>query len=160
MKITHLAPLAFALGAVALLPACSNRGGGLFGMGGGGAATTTTTNTAAARPAPVAPDMVRQVQTALQQQGAYKGNIDGVWGPDTRNALSSYQQSHNLSANGELDAPTLAALHIADSNNTANTGTGTGTGSSTGTGGTSGISAPPPPPPPGGSGAGTGNPNP
>ena len=74
----------------------------------------------AAAPAPVAvanpevsPGTIKQIQTALKQQGLYNGHIDGVWGPQTQNAIHGYQQSHNLTDNGELDSPTLTSLKIA-----------------------------------------------
>jgi peptidoglycan hydrolase-like protein with peptidoglycan-binding domain len=56
--------------------------------------------------------MVRQVQTTLHQQGTYAGNIDGIWGPETQGAVRSYQQSHGLMVNGQLDSPTLASLNL------------------------------------------------
>jgi len=46
----------------------------------------------------------------LQQQGMYKGNVDGVWGPETENAVRGYQRDHGMMATGALNAPTLAAL--------------------------------------------------
>ena len=57
------------------------------------------------------PDTVRQAQASLQQQGFYKGSVDGVWGPQTQGAVQSFQQSHSLSATGQLDDQTLAALN-------------------------------------------------
>jgi hypothetical protein len=58
------------------------------------------------------PDMTQQVQAKLQQDGLYRGPIDGVWGPGTEAGLRTYQQQHNLSATGKLDANTLASLNI------------------------------------------------
>ena len=125
MKMSRAVAVAFALGSLAVLPACSMMGGGGGMMGGG--------STAAAAPTPslgqpgLSPSTVRQVQTALQQQGAYKGNIDGVWGEATRTAVRNYQQAHSLKVNGELYPQTLQALNI------VNTGTGNTAGNTGGT---------------------------
>lgn len=45
---------------------------------------------------------VRDIQTFLSQQGFYNGSIDGVYGPQTRNAVISFQQSRNLIADGVI----------------------------------------------------------
>ena len=39
---------------------------------------------------------VANIQTALQQQGYYQGDIDGLIGPQTRAALAQYQQANGL----------------------------------------------------------------
>ena len=77
------------------------------------------TQYAAATPPPhreLTADMVRQVQQDLQQQGLYKGNVDGVWGVATQTSLKTYQQSHGLNASGEIDSPTLVALNLPANN--------------------------------------------
>lgn len=43
---------------------------------------------------------VRNVQAFLGQQGFYNGRIDGVYGPETRQAVMAYQKSRNLIADG------------------------------------------------------------
>jgi peptidoglycan hydrolase-like protein with peptidoglycan-binding domain len=99
----------FALGALTALPACSNMMGNR--------SSTASASTAPA-PQPVANDMVKQVQGKLQQDGYYKqGNVDGVWGAGTMNAVEAFQRDHNLSATGKLDVPTLQALNITDTGN-------------------------------------------
>jgi peptidoglycan hydrolase-like protein with peptidoglycan-binding domain len=68
--------------------------------------------------------MVKQVQGRLQQDGYYKlGNVDGVWGVGTMNAVQAFQRDHNLSATGKLDVPTLQALNVAAPVNNPNPGT-------------------------------------
>ncbi len=104
MRKIHVAAALLALGSVAALPACSMNSGQ---YGGGGAPAM------AARPPPVSSGMVKQVQSALQQQGMYRGNVDGVWGPETQNAVANYQQAHGLPSTGELNSPTLASLNLA-----------------------------------------------
>lgn len=54
----------------------------------------------------------RQVQERLQQEGYYEGEIDGIYGPMTREALRRYQQSQDLQATGTLDRETSRAMGI------------------------------------------------
>jgi uncharacterized membrane protein YgcG len=61
---------------------------------------------------PMAPSTLRQVQTALKQDGLYRGRVDGKWGPHTEHAVMAYQQKNGLQASGQLDQPTLASLNI------------------------------------------------
>lgn len=69
-------------------------------------------STAMTQPA-VAPDMVRQVQSKLRDDGYYKqGPVDGVWGSGTQASVRSFQHDHNLATNGQLDVPTLQALNL------------------------------------------------
>jgi len=57
------------------------------------------------------PDQViANVQTALQEQGYYTGEVDGILGPLTRAALARYQQDHGLYITSAIDQPTLQAL--------------------------------------------------
>jgi len=61
------------------------------------------------------PDMdpgqvVANVQSALQQQGYYQGDIDGVLGPQTRAALAEYQSAQGIEPTGAIDEPTLDTL--------------------------------------------------
>jgi Putative peptidoglycan binding domain len=103
-----------AVGLLAGLGACSDMMGG----------STSSRDTAMAPP--VAPDMVRQVQSRLRDGGYYKqGAVDGVWGAGTQASVRSFQQDHNLSSSGQLDMPTLQALNLtngpATNTNTTNT---------------------------------------
>jgi hypothetical protein len=57
------------------------------------------------------PDQViANVQGALQQQGYYRGGVDGMLGPYTREALANYQRHHGLYVSSAIDRPTLEAL--------------------------------------------------
>lgn len=58
------------------------------------------------------PQMVRQLQQKLKQQGYDVGAIDGKWGPNTQKALRQWQQSQGMSASGNLDQQSLSALGI------------------------------------------------
>ena len=54
--------------------------------------------------------VVGNVQQALQEQGYYTGEVDGLLGPLTRAALARYQQDHGLYITSAIDEPTLEAL--------------------------------------------------
>lgn len=57
-------------------------------------------------------DTVRQLQEQLQSQGYEVGQVDGIMGPRTRDALISFQRDQNLDATGRPDQQTMAALGI------------------------------------------------
>jgi hypothetical protein len=60
------------------------------------------------------PDQViANVQAALQQQGYYRGEVDGLIGPLTRGAIADYQRAHGLYTTSTIDQPTLQSLGIA-----------------------------------------------
>ena len=54
--------------------------------------------------------VVADVQTVLQERGLYKGEVDGLVGPQTREALAAYQSANGLTATAALDQPTLESL--------------------------------------------------
>jgi len=57
------------------------------------------------------PDQViANVQANLQQQGYYTGEVDGLLGPLTQEALVNFQNSNGLAPTGSIDEPTLGAL--------------------------------------------------
>jgi peptidoglycan hydrolase-like protein with peptidoglycan-binding domain len=57
---------------------------------------------------------IRQAQEALKNQGHDPGPIDGVMGPQTRQALRAFQSSNGLKQTGMLDAETKQRLNIDD----------------------------------------------
>ena len=60
------------------------------------------------------PDQViANVQASLQQQGYYRGEVDGLIGPLTRGAIADYQRDHGLYTTSTIDQPTLQSLGIA-----------------------------------------------
>jgi Putative peptidoglycan binding domain len=60
-----------------------------------------------------APDStVSAVQTRLNQLGYYNGSVDGMFGPQTRNALARYQIASHLTVTGSLSADTLQSLGL------------------------------------------------
>jgi chemotaxis protein histidine kinase CheA len=59
------------------------------------------------------PDQVTaNVQSALQAQGYYRGEVDGLIGPLTRGAIADYQRDHGLYTTSTIDQPTLQSLGI------------------------------------------------
>jgi len=54
--------------------------------------------------------VIADVQGVLQQMGYYKGEVDGLLGPLTREALSAYQADNGLAQTAAIDEPTLDAL--------------------------------------------------
>jgi hypothetical protein len=55
---------------------------------------------------------VGAVQTQLAKEGYYRGEIDGVIGPETRRAIVSFQSDHGLRVTGSLTRETLSTLGL------------------------------------------------
>ena len=55
---------------------------------------------------------VTAVQQQLARQGYYRGEIDGIFGTETRRAVLRYQSDHGLRVTGNLNADTLRALGL------------------------------------------------
>lgn len=58
--------------------------------------------------------VVVNVQTQLQDEGYYTGEVDGQVGPQTRDALGAFQADHNLEVTSAIDEPTVEALGLAE----------------------------------------------
>lgn len=59
------------------------------------------------------PDQViANVQAELQQMGYYRGEVDGLLGPLTREALAAYQTDQGLMQTAAIDEPTLDSLGL------------------------------------------------
>ncbi len=56
--------------------------------------------------------IVAAAQERLAREGYYRGQIDGVVGPETRRAVARYQSNHGLRVNGNLTPDTLGALGL------------------------------------------------
>ncbi|HEY2799568.1 MAG TPA: peptidoglycan-binding protein [Chthoniobacterales bacterium] len=54
--------------------------------------------------------VIANVQAALQDEGYYKGEVDGLLGPLTQQALTAYQSEHGLYTTAAIDEPTLDSL--------------------------------------------------
>jgi hypothetical protein len=58
-------------------------------------------------------DVTTQVQQVLAQQGYYRGPIDGILGPGTRDAIAQWQADHGLVTTAAIDEQTLDSLGLA-----------------------------------------------
>jgi hypothetical protein len=56
--------------------------------------------------------IVAVAQQQLGRLGYYRGETDGVFGPETRSALMRYQNDHGLRVTGTFDAETLRVLAV------------------------------------------------
>ena len=54
--------------------------------------------------------VIADVQEALQKQGYYRGEVDGLLGLPTRAAIGDYQRDHSLYLTSAIDSPTLQSL--------------------------------------------------
>lgn len=57
-------------------------------------------------------ETVRRVQQKLKQWGYYKGDIDGVFGQDTYDAVVYFQKRNGLASDGVAGDETLAAMGL------------------------------------------------
>jgi hypothetical protein len=55
------------------------------------------------------------IQEQLARQGYYRGELDGIFGPETRRAIMRYQSDHGLGVTGRVNMDTLHALGVATS---------------------------------------------
>ena len=58
---------------------------------------------------------VTQIQSKLKRWGYYNGNIDGIYGTQTLNAVKYFQRKNGLTIDGIAGPKTLAAMGIASS---------------------------------------------
>jgi hypothetical protein len=56
--------------------------------------------------------VIADVQAVLQQMGYYTGEVDGLLGPLTREALTAYQTDNGLTTTAAIDQPTLDSLDM------------------------------------------------
>jgi Putative peptidoglycan binding domain len=56
--------------------------------------------------------VIGQIETVLQNQGYYSGDIDNTFGHELYCAVVQFQKANNLSIDGEVGTATLAALGI------------------------------------------------
>jgi len=118
------------------------------GVGLAAGMSNTTANTPATRAAPnataqgaqvsgsnwqanratISESQKEEVQQELKRAGLYRGDVDGIFGPETRRAIAEFQRQHGLSQTGTLDQQTLTALNHMNNASGSNTTSG---GSST-----------------------------
>ena len=56
--------------------------------------------------------VIADVQALLQEMGYYKGEVDGLLEPLTREALTAYQADQGLTTTAAIDQPTLDSLGL------------------------------------------------
>jgi peptidoglycan hydrolase-like protein with peptidoglycan-binding domain len=59
-----------------------------------------------------APDRIREIQSALQREGAMDGEPTGKWDDATIDGMKKYQEKQGLNPTGKIDAPTLNKLGL------------------------------------------------
>ena len=62
-------------------------------------------------------DEVRQIQTKLKRWGYYNGNVDGIFGSGTLEAVKYFQRKNGLTVDGIAGPATLKAMGIYSSSN-------------------------------------------
>ena len=60
-------------------------------------------------------DEVTSIQSVLKEKGYYTGNIDGIYGTRTKNAVTNFQRDNGLAVDGIAGEKTLSALGISGS---------------------------------------------
>jgi peptidoglycan hydrolase-like protein with peptidoglycan-binding domain len=77
--------------------------------------------------------LVRDAQSELQREGLYHGRIDGVLGPETKQAISGYQAREGLQQTATLDQDTVERMNLAPDldRSAAREGTTSGSGGTT-----------------------------
>ena len=63
---------------------------------------------------------VTQIQTKLKRWGYYNGNIDGIYGTQTVNAVKYFQRKNGLTQDGIAGPATLRAMGIYSSSSSLN----------------------------------------
>lgn len=60
-------------------------------------------------------DEVRKIQKKLKELGFYKGTVDGIYGTSTKKAVTAFQKSCGITADGIAGAKTLKFLGLGSS---------------------------------------------
>ena len=68
-------------------------------------------------------DEVIQIQTKLKRWGYYNGNIDGIYGSQTQEAVRYFQRKNGLTVDGIAGPATLAAMGITSSSSSSSSST-------------------------------------
>lgn len=70
---------------------------------------------------------VTQIQTKLKRWGYYSGNIDGIYGTQTLNAVKYFQRKNGLTVDGIAGKSTLEAMGIFNSSGNSSSSNSTNT---------------------------------
>ena len=66
---------------------------------------------------------VRQIQTKLKRWGYYNGNVDGIYGTKTQEAVRYFQRKNGLKVDGIAGPETLTAMGIFNSSSSSSSST-------------------------------------
>jgi hypothetical protein len=110
---------------VAVVPVGSSGGAQLKGGGGAGVLS-------------LSPDQIRQVQIVLKERG-FDVEIDGVLGPRTMRALTTFQRQQGFQVTGRIDNQTITALGLSNMTGAQQGGNTTGQTGGAATGGQGGA---------------------
>ena len=72
--------------------------------------TTTVAPTTTTQPRPQATALVAAIQIELGVLGYFEGQVDGIYGPVTADALTAFQSDAGITADGEYGSETYGAL--------------------------------------------------
>lgn len=73
---------------------------------------------------------VRTIQTKLKRWGYYKGNVDGIYGSQTLEAVKYFQRKNGLTVDGIAGTKTLQAMGIYNSSGNSSSNSSSSTSSS------------------------------
>ncbi len=68
-------------------------------------------------------DEVTEIQTKLKRWGYYDGDIDGIYGSQTQEAVRKFQEKNGLTVDGIAGSETLAAMGITSSSSSSSSST-------------------------------------
>ncbi len=74
---------------------------------------------------------VRTIQTKLKRWGYYKGNVDGIYGSQTMEAVKYFQRKNGLTVDGIAGTKTLQTMGIYNSSGNSSSGSSSNSSSST-----------------------------
>ncbi len=83
-------------------------------------------------PMQLSKQQVSQIQQTLNKKGYDAHSVDGIWGPETADALRNFQRRNDIQADGHLTQQTLAKLGVNWANDNEQPST-VGAGSTSGT---------------------------
>ena len=58
------------------------------------------------------PERYQQIQQSLADRGFYKGEVNGVWGAESQDAMKRFQESQNLPDDGKITSKALIGLGL------------------------------------------------
>jgi peptidoglycan hydrolase-like protein with peptidoglycan-binding domain len=58
------------------------------------------------------PERYKEIQQSLADKGYFKGEVNGVWGDDSTEALKRFQSDHKLPDDGKLNSLSLIQLGL------------------------------------------------